>query len=128
MQIAGKAFVVTGGGSGLGSAVTERLVAKGASVLIADINAEGGESVASRLGPQTAFLRTDVTSDADGAPDAALPIAVAPIAPDPAPVVSMPEKLITVSDESTACESVAVTEMALRGLTAKARQISAVPL
>jgi NAD(P)-dependent dehydrogenase (short-subunit alcohol dehydrogenase family) len=66
MQIAGKAFVVTGGGSGLGAAVCERLVASGASVLIADINAEGGESVAARLGPQAAFLRTDVTSDAEG--------------------------------------------------------------
>ena len=35
MQFAGKAFVVTGGGSGLGAAVTERLVAGGASVVIA---------------------------------------------------------------------------------------------
>jgi NAD(P)-dependent dehydrogenase (short-subunit alcohol dehydrogenase family) len=66
MQIAGKAFIVTGGGSGLGAAVSERLVAGGASVVIADINAEGGEAVAMRLGTQAAFARTDVTDDADG--------------------------------------------------------------
>ena len=66
MQIAGKAFIVTGGGSGLGAAVTERLVVEGASVLIADINVEGGEMVAARLGQRVAFLRTDVTEEDDG--------------------------------------------------------------
>ena len=66
MQIAGKAFIVTGGGSGLGAAVTEWLVVEGASVLIADINVEGGEMVAARLGQRVAFLRTDVTEEDDG--------------------------------------------------------------
>ena len=66
MQIAGKAFIVTGGGSGLGAAVTEWLVVEGASVLIADINVEGGEMVAARLGQRAAFLRTDVTEEDDG--------------------------------------------------------------
>ena len=66
MQIAGKAFIVTGGGSGLGAAVTEWLVVEGASVLIADINVEDGEMVAARLGQRVAFLRTDVTEEDDG--------------------------------------------------------------
>ena len=66
MQIAGKAFIVTGGGSGLGAAVSERLVAEGASVVIADINGEAGDAVALRLGAQVAFLRTDVTDESDG--------------------------------------------------------------
>jgi NAD(P)-dependent dehydrogenase (short-subunit alcohol dehydrogenase family) len=66
MQIAGKAFVITGGGSGLGAAVAERLTMAGASILIADINAEGAQAVATRLGGLVHFVRTDVTSEADG--------------------------------------------------------------
>lgn len=66
MEIAGRAFIVTGGGSGLGAAVSEKLAVGGASVLIADVNTEGGEAVAARLGPNAAFLRTDVTSEAGG--------------------------------------------------------------
>ena len=66
MEIAGRAFIVTGGGSGLGAAVAEKLAEGGASVLIADVNAEGGEAVVARLGAKAAFIRTDVTSEADG--------------------------------------------------------------
>jgi hypothetical protein len=57
-----------------------------------------------------------------------LVLAVAPIAPDPpVPVVSTPEKLITVMDETTFCDTVAVTVTLLRGAVANAFQISAVP-
>jgi NAD(P)-dependent dehydrogenase (short-subunit alcohol dehydrogenase family) len=66
MQIAGKAFIVTGAGSGLGAAVAERLAGAGASILIVDINAQGGEAVAARLGSNVSFIRTDVTDDSDG--------------------------------------------------------------
>ena len=66
MNVAGSVFMVTGGGSGLGAAVAERLVAGGASVFIADINAEGGQNVAARLGSEVGFIRTDVTSEDDG--------------------------------------------------------------
>jgi NAD(P)-dependent dehydrogenase (short-subunit alcohol dehydrogenase family) len=66
MQIAGKAFIVTGAGSGLGAAVAERLAKAGASILIADINAQGGEAIAARLGSRAGFVRTDVTGEADG--------------------------------------------------------------
>ncbi|MGV3550645.1 SDR family NAD(P)-dependent oxidoreductase [Rhizobium sp.] len=66
MKIAGSVFVVTGAGSGLGAAVASRLAAAGASILIADINAAGGETVASKLGSKVGFIRTDVTSEADG--------------------------------------------------------------
>ena len=66
MKIAGSVFVVTGAGSGLGAAVAERLVDAGASVLIADINTQGGEAIAARLGSDVSFIRTDVTDEVDG--------------------------------------------------------------
>jgi hypothetical protein len=70
-----------------------------------------------------------VVSEAVGAPDAAFADFVAPMAPDPfEPVVSTPEKLITIMDASMLCERFAVTDAALMGDDAKARHISDVPL
>lgn len=66
MKIAGSVFVVTGAGSGLGAAVAERLAGLGASILIADINTQGGETIAARLGSTVAFVRTDVTDESEG--------------------------------------------------------------
>jgi NAD(P)-dependent dehydrogenase (short-subunit alcohol dehydrogenase family) len=66
MNISGSVFVVTGAGSGLGAAVAERLARAGASILIADVNTQGGETVAARLGSAVAFVRTDVTDEAEG--------------------------------------------------------------
>lgn len=66
MIISGKVFVVTGGGSGLGAAVSRMLVEAGVRVVVADINVEAGNSVAESLGTEAGFIRTDVTSEADG--------------------------------------------------------------
>jgi hypothetical protein len=78
--------------------------------------------------PTTNELFWVVTSDAVGAPGSAFPVPTAPIAPDPlVPEVFTPEKLITVIDEHTLWESVAVTVTLLSVVVAKARQISAVP-
>ncbi|KQY11432.1 3-hydroxyacyl-CoA dehydrogenase [Rhizobium sp. Root482] len=66
MLIAGKVFVVTGGGSGLGAATARMLVEAGARVILADVNVEAGERTAGELGASARFLRTDVTSEADG--------------------------------------------------------------
>ena len=50
------------------------------------------------------------------------------MAPEPLlPDVSTPAKLMTVKEETTLCERVAVTATLLRGVDAKARQISEVP-
>ena len=46
----GKVALVTGGGSGLGEAIAKELAAKGASVLVTDINLEGAERVVAEIG------------------------------------------------------------------------------
>jgi NAD(P)-dependent dehydrogenase (short-subunit alcohol dehydrogenase family) len=50
MKISGKAFVVTGGGSGLGAAVTRLLAEAGARIVVADINPDAGAQIAANLG------------------------------------------------------------------------------
>ncbi len=62
MQIDGKTLIVTGGGSGLGAATARMLAGAGARVVLADV-ADAGP-LAAELGG--AYLRTDVTSEADG--------------------------------------------------------------
>ena len=67
MEIAGRVFIVTGGASGLGEGTVRMLVAHGAQVVIADVQADKGAALAAALGPQSArFVRCDVTLAADG--------------------------------------------------------------
>jgi NAD(P)-dependent dehydrogenase (short-subunit alcohol dehydrogenase family) len=67
MEIKGNAFIVTGGASGLGGAVSRRIVAAGGHLVIADIQVEQGEALAQELGPRAHALKCDVTSETDGA-------------------------------------------------------------
>lgn len=64
MEIRGKTFIVSGGGSGLGAATARALVEAGGNVAIADINPEAGEATARELGSQARFVHTNVTDDA----------------------------------------------------------------
>lgn len=66
MQIKDHVFLVTGGGSGLGAAVTRMLVSEGGKVVVADINATAGEAIKLELGLAVRFARTDVSSEVDG--------------------------------------------------------------
>lgn len=59
MELNGASAIVTGGASGLGAATARRLAEAGASVMIADLQDDLGEQVASEIGG--AFLTTDVT-------------------------------------------------------------------
>jgi 3-hydroxyacyl-CoA dehydrogenase / 3-hydroxy-2-methylbutyryl-CoA dehydrogenase len=61
MEIAGKSALVVGGASGLGAATARRLHAEGASVVIADLNAEKGEALAGALGERASFAEANVT-------------------------------------------------------------------
>ena len=63
MEIQGRTFFVTGGGSGLGAATARRLAQEGANVLIADVDEEAGEDLAADIGDGASFARADVTDE-----------------------------------------------------------------
>ena len=72
MEINGSSAIVTGGASGLGEATARLLAQRGATVIVADLNADAGEALAKEIGGQ--FVRTDVSSTDDvmAAVDAAI--------------------------------------------------------
>jgi NAD(P)-dependent dehydrogenase (short-subunit alcohol dehydrogenase family) len=63
MRIEGANAIVAGGASGLGAATSRRLHEAGATVTIADLNAEKGEALAAELGEDARFIACDVTDE-----------------------------------------------------------------
>ena len=64
-ELAGRLAVVTGGASGIGDACAIRLAGAGASVVVADINADAAEAVAARTGGRA--CQVDLAADFDAA-------------------------------------------------------------
>ncbi len=65
MQIQNARAVVTGGASGLGLAVARHIVSLGGKVVILDVQDGPGRAAAADLGNGAAFVRCDVTSEAE---------------------------------------------------------------
>ncbi|WP_449064730.1 SDR family oxidoreductase [Planomonospora algeriensis] len=71
-RLGGKVALVTGGGNGIGAAVARRLAAKGARVVLADVDDAAGKEVAEEIGG--VFTHCDVTRLEDN--EAAVAVAV----------------------------------------------------
>jgi 3-hydroxyacyl-CoA dehydrogenase/3-hydroxy-2-methylbutyryl-CoA dehydrogenase len=61
MRIDGSGALVVGGASGLGEAAARALHARGAHVVVADLDAERGAALAAQLGERAQFAAADVT-------------------------------------------------------------------
>ncbi len=65
MRLKDARAVVTGGASGLGHAVARRVATAGGKVVILDVQEGPGRAAAAALGENAAFVRCDVTSEAE---------------------------------------------------------------
>lgn len=66
-RLAGKVALVTGAAGGFGEAIAERFAQEGATVVVADVQAQAGEQVAARLGAASGlalFVPCDISQEA----------------------------------------------------------------
>jgi len=64
-RFAGRVAVVTGGASGIGLAITRRLIAEGANVSAGDINTAALNELSSEFGDHFLGVKTDVTKESE---------------------------------------------------------------
>lgn len=64
-DLTGKVAIITGGASGMGAEHARLFAARGAKVVITDVNEENGTAVASEIGESAIFIKHDVTSESD---------------------------------------------------------------
>jgi NAD(P)-dependent dehydrogenase (short-subunit alcohol dehydrogenase family) len=66
-RLEGKVALVTGAASGIGRGIATRFAGEGASLVLADIDVDGAESLAAEIadGAPTIAIRCDVTKEAD---------------------------------------------------------------
>ena len=65
MRLQGKTAIVTGGASGFGAGITRKFVAEGARVVIADLNTELADTLATELGAAVKVCTTNVADAKD---------------------------------------------------------------
>lgn len=64
-RLENKVAVITGGGSGFGEGMAKRFAEEGAQVVVADLDGNQAERVASEIGPSAVAVSADVTKAAD---------------------------------------------------------------
>jgi NAD(P)-dependent dehydrogenase (short-subunit alcohol dehydrogenase family) len=65
MSLEGKTVLVTGGARGLGAAICRELARDGASLVVADLNLAGAQTVADSLQGKARAVKLDVTAESD---------------------------------------------------------------
>ncbi len=60
MRLDGKTAIVTGAASGFGAGIAQKFLAEGARVMIADINGDAAQDMATQLGPNALAQQVDV--------------------------------------------------------------------
>jgi len=64
-RVADKVVLVTGAGSGIGRATAKLLAAEGATVIVSDINAAGGQETVQQIGGKARFEEHDTSHEDD---------------------------------------------------------------
>lgn len=63
LEFNGKVALVTGAGSGIGAAIARHLAARGATVIVSDIDVAGAQRVANSIGPRAEACALDVSEE-----------------------------------------------------------------